>query len=152
MALATFAMGCFWKPELIFRRIDGVEDTAVGYAGGDVPNPTYPQVCAGETGHAEVVQVSYDPERIGYTALLDVFWQNHDPTSRDRQGAGVGRQYRSAIFTHDDTQLAEAQVSLEAHQAELNTPVVTEIEPLTTFYRAEDYHQRYLEKTGTVCS
>lgn len=90
MAVATFAMGCFWKPEMIFRRIDAVEDTAVGYAGGDVPNPTYPKVCAGETGHAEVVRVSYDLEYIGYTRLLDVFWQNHDPTTRDRQGADVG--------------------------------------------------------------
>lgn len=151
MAVATFAMGCFWKPEMIFRRLDGVEDTAVGYAGGHVPNPTYPQVCAGDTGHAEVVQIRFDPARIGYTDLLDVFWQHHDPTTRDRQGLDIGRQYRSAIFTHDDTQLAAARVSLEARQAVLNKPVVTDIEPLDAFYRAEDYHQRYLEKTGTVC-
>ncbi|KEZ78787.1 peptide-methionine (S)-S-oxide reductase MsrA [Salinisphaera hydrothermalis] len=151
MAVATFAMGCFWKPEMIFRRLGGVEDTAVGYAGGHVPNPTYAQVCAGDTGHAEVVQIRFDPERIAYTDLLDVFWQHHDPTTRDRQGWDIGRQYRSAIFTHDDTQLAEARASLDARQAELNKPVVTDIEPLEAFYRAEDYHQRYLEKTGTVC-
>ncbi|WP_423822192.1 peptide-methionine (S)-S-oxide reductase MsrA [Salinisphaera sp. SPP-AMP-43] len=151
MATAIFAMGCFWKPEMIFRRIEGVEDTAVGYAGGDVPNPSYRQVCAGHTGHAEAVQVVYDPERISYRALLDVFWQNHDPTTRNRQGPDVGRQYRSAIFTANDTQLAEAQASLEARQAELTAPIVTEIEPLEAFYRAEDYHQRYLEKTGAVC-
>lgn len=151
MATATFAMGCFWKPEMIFRRIEGVEDTAVGYAGGEVPDPSYRQVCAGHTGHAEAVQVVYDPERITFRELLDVFWQNHDPTTRDRQGPDVGRQYRSAIFTHDDTQLAESQASLEARQAGLESPIVTEIEPLEAFYRAEDYHQRYLEKTGAVC-
>lgn len=150
MAIATFAMGCFWKPEMIFRRIDGVTDTAVGYAGGDVPEPSYQQVCAGNTGHAEVVQVHYDPERIGYSELLDVFWANHDPTARDRQGPEAGGQYRSAIFTHDDTQLAEAQTSLEKQQNALDKPVVTAIEPLTAFHRAEDHHQRYLEKTGAT--
>lgn len=148
MAVATFAMGCFWQPELMFSRIDGVTDTAVGYAGGDVPDPSYEQVCSGETGHAEVVQVHYDPERVGYPTLLDAFWAHHDPTTPDHPGEGVGGQYRSAIFTHDDTQLAEAEMSFEARQNELDQAVVTEIEPLTVFYRAEDYHQRYLEKHG----
>lgn len=151
MAKATFAMGCFWKPEMIFRQVEGVTDARVGYAGGHVSEPTYRQVCGGDTGHAEVVQIDYDPERIRYEQLLDVFWENHDPTTRDRQGPDVGRQYRSAIFTHDDTQLADAQASLEARQSRLGKPVVTEIEPLQAFYMAEDYHQRYLEKTGRVC-
>ena len=151
MAKATFAMGCFWKPEVIFRRIEGVTDARVGYAGGQVPNPSYRQVCAGDTGHAEVVQVEYDPDRVSFADLLKVFWAEHDPTTRDRQGPDVGRQYRSAIFTHDDDQLADAQASLEQEQARRDQPIVTEIEPLEAFYEAEPYHQRYLEKNGAVC-
>ncbi len=151
MAKATFAMGCFWKPEAVFLQTEGITDSSVGYAGGHLSDPTYRQVCGGDTGHAEVVQVDYAPERISYEQLLEVFWDNHDPSTRDRQGPDVGRQYRSAIFTHDDTQLATAQASLEARQSESAVPIMTEIEPLEAFYPAEDYHQRYLEKAGRVC-
>lgn len=151
MARATFAMGCFWKPEMIFRRCDGVTDACVGYAGGHIANPGYRQVCSGDTGHAEVVQVDFDPDVISYEQLLKVFWTEHDPTTRDRQGADIGSQYRSAIFTHDDAQAAAAQDSREARQARLSRAIVTRIEPLDVFYPAEDYHQRYLEKNGRVC-
>lgn len=151
MATATFAMGCFWGPDGLFRGVEGVTDVAVGYAGGHVENPSYEQVCRGATGHAEVVQVEFDPARISYHGLLDVFWDNHNPTTRDRQGPDIGRQYRSAIFTHDDAQQATAQASREARQARSSAPIVTEIEPFTAFYRAEEYHQRYLEKHGAVC-
>ncbi len=147
---ATFGMGCFWKPETIFRRKAGVTDTRVGYAGGHRANPTYRQVCSGSTGHAEVVQVDYDPGRVSYEDLLDVFWANHDPTQRDRQGPDVGSQYRSIILAHDDTQQEAAEASLAAHQARMSATIVTQIEPLTAFYPAEEYHQRYLEKQGIV--
>lgn len=148
MDKATFAMGCFWKPEVVFRRVAGVNDALVGYAGGDVENPSYQQVCRGDTGHAEVVQVEFDPGQVSYEQLLDVFWSNHNPTTRDRQGPDVGRQYRSAIFAHDDAQRAAAERSRQAQQESLREPIVTEIEPLDVFYPAEDYHQRYLEKHG----
>ena len=151
MSKATFAMGCFWKPETVFRQVDGVTDARVGYAGGHVADPTYRQVCQGNTGHAEVVQVDFDSDRVSYDELLATFWANHDPTTRNRQGPDVGRQYRSAIYAHDDDQLAAARASMEARQAELSRPVVTEVEPLEVFYQAEDYHQRYLEKAGAVC-
>lgn len=150
MATATFAMGCFWGPENVFRRVAGITDVTVGYAGGHVDNPSYEQVCRGDTGHAEVVQVEFDPGRISYEALLDVFWANHDPTTRDRQGPDAGRQYRSAVFVHDDTQRAAAEASRANRQASLYAPIVTEIEALDAFYRAEEYHQRYLEKHGAV--
>jgi len=150
MARATFAMGCFWKPEMIFRNVPGVVDATVGYTGGHVRNPSYRQVCSGETGHAEAVQVEYDPERIGYEDLLEVFWRNHDPTQRNRQGPDIGHQYRSAIFWHDEDQRACAQASLAAQQrsGRFERPIATEIEPLETFWPAEAYHQRYLEKQG----
>jgi len=151
MAKATFAMGCFWKPEMIFREIAGVTDTEVGFAGGHVDNPGYRQVCQGDTGHAEVVQVTYEPATIGYEALLDIFWANHDATTRNRQGMDTGRQYRSAIFAHDDTQLAIARQSLEDRQSQLTIPIVTEVDRLSRYSPAEEYHQRYLEKAGAVC-
>lgn len=151
MAVATFAMGCLWKRERILRRIHGVAATAVGYVGGDALNPVGPQVGAGLTGRAEVVQESYDPERIGYTVGLDVCWQHHDPDTRDRQGADVGRPYRSAMFTHDDAERAAARASRDAHPTQRSRPVVSEIEPLRALYGAEDYHQRFMEKTATLC-
>lgn len=150
MATATFGAGCFWGVEVAFRRVPGVLDAAVGYAGGTVPNATYEQVCTGRTGHAEVVQVEYDPERVGYEQLLDVFFVNHDPSQLNRQGPDVGTQYRSVIFFHDEAQEQAARAAKEALQASgrHRRPIVTQIEPFTTFYRAEAYHQQYLEKRG----
>jgi|SRR5699024_10920890 len=150
MATATFAMGCFWKPDTVFRQVAGVTNVTVGYAGGHVVDPTYEQVCAGDTGHAEVAQIEFDPHQISYADLLDVFWNNHDPTTPDRQGADVGRQYRSVIFVHDEQQRAQAVASRATQQARLAATIVTTIEPLSAFYRAEEYHQRYLEKRGAA--
>ena len=150
MAKATFAAGCFWGVEAAFRQLPGVTDAAVGYGGGSVESPTYEQVCTGQTGHAEVVQLDYDPQRISYDRLLDAFWKCHDPTQRNRQGPDVGTQYRSAIFYHDAEQRAAAEQSqarLEASGA-LSRPIATEIVPAGPFFRAEEYHQRYLEKRG----
>jgi peptide-methionine (S)-S-oxide reductase len=150
MAIATFGAGCFWGVEAAFRGVPGVTSTTVGYAGGTLANPTYEQVCSGRTGHAEVVQVEYDPERIGYEQLLEVFWASHDPTQRNRQGPDVGTQYRSVIFAHD----AEQERAAKAAKAELEAagrhrrPIVTEIVPFAGFYRAEAYHQQYFEKRG----
>ena len=147
---ATFGAGCFWGVEAAFRQIDGVTKTAVGYEGGTLENPTYEDVCGHGTGHAEVVQVTYDPERVSYEQLLDVFWGKHDPTQLNRQGWDVGDQYRSVVFYEDEEQRAAAERS----KAELDAsgryrkPVVTVIEPTQTFYVAEDYHQQYLEKRG----
>jgi len=147
---ATFGAGCFWGVEAAFRQIDGVTATAVGYEGGTLENPTYEDVCSHTTGHAEVVEVTYDPERVSYEELLEVFWGKHNPTQLNRQGWDVGDQYRSVIFFHDEEQRADAERS----KAELGAsgryrqPVVTVIEPAQTFYRAEDYHQQYLEKRG----
>jgi len=148
--IATFAAGCFWGPEARFRRIPGVVDAAVGYMGGHVKNPTYEMVCSDETGHAEVVQVSYDPSVISYEQLLDAFWNMHDPTTPDRQGFDFGSQYRSAIFCHDEKQRAAALASKKRldEAGQFGDPIVTEIVPAGPFYRAEEYHQRYLEKTG----
>lgn len=150
MQKATFGAGCFWGVELTFNKLEGVLETAVGYLGGDLDNPTYEDVCTGCTGHAEVVQVSYDPDRIDYETLLTVFWTCHNPTTLNRQGPDVGTQYRSAIFFHDENQKAIAQASKEAMDRDgmYPNPIVTEITPASTFYRAEDYHQRYLEKRG----
>lgn len=150
MATATFGAGCFWGVELAFRRTEGVLDAVSGYMGGDVPNPTYEQVCTGRTGHAEVVQVTYDPQRIGYDELLAVFWECHDPTQVDRQGPDVGRQYRSVIFVHDDDQRARAEASRARlnESGEYRAPIATAIEPAGPFWPAEAYHQRYLEKRG----
>ncbi len=148
MEKATFGAGCFWGVEAAFRQLPGVTATAVGYAGGTVENPTYEQVCTDRTGHAEVVQVEYDPERITYEELLDVFWSNHNPTTRNRQGPDVGSQYRSAIFVNSPEQEAAARASRDERQRSLERPIVTEIESAPPFYPAEDYHQQYLEKRG----
>lgn len=148
MERATFGAGCFWGVELAFREVAGVADARVGYAGGGVQNPTYEQVCTDLTGHAEVVEVTYDPGAVSYEALLDRFFTIHDPTQRDRQGPDVGRQYRSAIFVHDEGQRAAAEAALGRWQARARRPIVTEIEPAGPFWPAEDYHQRYLERRG----
>ena len=145
---ATFAAGCFWGVEEAFRNLPGVTSTAVGYEGGTMPNPTYEDVCTDRTGHAEVVEVEYDPERISYDALLDTFWANHDPTTKNRQGPDIGAQYRSAIFYHTPEQESAAIASRERAQAQFRKPIVTEIVPAAEFYRAEDYHQQYLAKRG----
>ena len=147
---ATFGAGCFWGVEAAYRQIPGVTSTAVGYLGGTLENPTYHDVCTGRTGHAEVVQVDYDPSRLSYDDLLTVFWENHDPTTLNRQGPDVGTQYRSAIFYHDDEQKETAIKSKEERDrsGRYRRPIVTEITPATEFYMAEDYHQQYLEKRG----
>jgi peptide-methionine (S)-S-oxide reductase len=150
MAQATFGAGCFWGVEVAFRQVPGVSDAAVGYAGGAVADPSYQQVCTGRTGHAEVVQVEYDPAQVSYEQLLDVFFANHDPTQLNRQGPDVGTQYRSVIFYHDEAQAQAARAAKEALHASgrYRRPVVTEIVPFSNFFRAEEYHQRYLEKRG----
>jgi len=145
---ATFGAGCFWGVEAAFRQLDGVTATRVGYSGGHLDNPTYEDVCSHTTGHAEVVEVTYDPSEISYEDLLAVFWRKHDPTQLNRQGWDIGDNYRSAIFVHDEEQRAAAQASKEAEQANHRKPVVTQVEPAQTFYEAEDYHQQYLEKSG----
>ena len=147
---ATFGAGCFWGVEAAFRRLDGVTATRVGYAGGTVPNPTYEQVCSDATGHAEVVEVTYDDEKVPYEALLATFWAEHDPTQLNRQGPDIGTQYRSVIFVHDEEQRAAAERSKSELDASgrYRKPVVTVIEPAQAFYPAEDYHQQYLEKRG----
>jgi peptide-methionine (S)-S-oxide reductase len=150
MATATFAAGCFWGVEAAFRRVPGVLGTRAGYIGGSVPNPSYEQVCGHRTGHAEAVEVDYDPARVSYDELLTVFWEEHDPTQLNRQGPDVGDQYRSAIFVHDDEQEAAAQASKArlAQSDRFRRPIVTQIAAAPTFYPAEDYHQQYLEKRG----
>jgi len=145
---ATFGAGCFWGVEAAFRRTQGVTGTKVGYAGGPVDNPTYEQVCSDTTGHAEVVEVTYDDEQVPYEQLLAIFWLEHDPTQLNRQGPDVGSQYRSVIFVHDEEQRAAAETSREAVQARFTRPVVTTIEDAPPFWEAEDYHQQYLEKRG----
>jgi peptide-methionine (S)-S-oxide reductase len=147
---ATFGAGCFWGVEEVFKKLKGVVSTAVGYAGGTKENPTYEDVCTDETGHAEVVEIEFDPSQLKYEELLDVFWSNHNPTTLNRQGPDVGTQYRSVIFYHSPEQKAAAKVSKEkVDQSErFRSPVVTQIEPAIKFWRAEEYHQRYLEKRG----
>ena len=145
---ATFGAGCFWGVEETFRKLKGVTSTAVGYAGGTKENPTYEDVCSDETGHAEVVQVEFDPLQISYDDLLDVFWSNHNPTTLNRQGPDIGTQYRSVIFYHSPEQKAAAEKSKIDISERLNRPIVTQIEPARNFWRAEEYHQRYLEKRG----
>ena len=155
MAIVTFGAGCFWGVEAAFRRIDGVTDAAVGYAGGNAYNPTYGDVCAGGTGHAEVVQVEYDPARVSFEDLLAAFWEMHDSTQMNRQGPDVGDQYRSVIFCHSTEQQEAAQTSKEKLDASgtLRRPVATIIESAPVFWRAEEYHQRYLEKNSrAACS
>jgi peptide-methionine (S)-S-oxide reductase len=149
MAKATFAAGCFWGVEASFRQIDGVSSTRVGYTGGGLKNPTYKQVCSDRTGHAEAVEVEYDPTK-AYDDLLQVFWENHDPTQLNRQGPDSGTQYRSAIFFHspDQEQAARKSKSELEKSGRFNRPIVTQIVPAVTFYEAEDYHQQYLEKRG----
>lgn len=148
MARATFAAGCFWSPEEIFSKVEGVAGTAVGYVGGHTENPTYEQVCAGRTGHAEAVQIEFDPDRVSYEELLEVFWDIHDPTTVDRQGPDVGSQYRSVVFVHDAGQRAAAEASREARQNARRDGrrIVTGIVDAPTFWRAEDYHQRFMER------
>ena len=148
MEKATFAAGCFWGVEADFRQLQGVTATAVGYTGGSLPNPSYEDVCTGKTGHAEAVEVEFDPARLSYEVLLETFWQSHDPTTLNRQGPDVGTQYRSAIFFHSPEQQAAAIASKERVQGNTSKPIVTEIIPASEFYRAEEYHQRYLEKRG----
>ena len=147
---ATFGAGCFWGVEAMFRKVPGVVATAVGYSGGSVDRPTYKQVCTNTTGHAEVVQVQYDPAKVSYEQLLDVFWKNHDPTTLNRQGPDVGIQYRSVIFYHTPEQKAAAVASKQelAKSGKYSKPIVTQIVPAKTFWRAEEYHQQYLEKRG----
>lgn len=147
---ATFGAGCFWGVEETFLRIPGVVDTKAGYIGGNLENPTYEDVCSGSTGHAEAVEVTYDPSQVSYKDLLKVFWENHDSTTKNRQGPDIGAQYRSAIFYHDSEQKKFAEESKAELQASgrFSKPVVTEITEATTFYPAEDYHQKYLRKRG----
>ena len=148
---ATFGAGCFWGVEAEFRQLpEGVVSTAVGYEGGTMKNPTYRDVCTDRTGHAEVVEVEYDPEKVSYEDLLKVFWANHDPTTLNRQGPDVGTQYRSVIFYHTPEQQVAALASKEKLEksGRYRRPVATEIVPATSFYRAEEYHQQYLEKRG----
>lgn len=154
-AKAMFGAGCFWGVEATFRRINGVKEAFVGYAGGTTDNPTYEDVCTDETGHAEVVEVEFDPAVVSYNHLLDVFWSNHDPTTLNRQGPDVGTQYRSVVFYYTPEQKAAAEQSKAAQDqsGRFRRPIVTQIEPAPPFYRAEEYHQRYLEKRGMAhCS
>ena len=146
--LATFGGGCFWCVEAVFQQLKGVESVVSGYAGGQTENPTYKEICNGDTGHAEVIQITFDPEHVSFEDLLEVFWKTHDPTTLNQQGADVGTQYRSVVFYHDDTQRELA----ETYKAKLNesgifpNPIVTEISPVPTFYAAEDYHQNYFNE------
>jgi peptide-methionine (S)-S-oxide reductase len=145
---AIFAAGCFWGVEAAFRQTEGVLGTRVGYTGGTTDHPTYKSVCSGRTGHAEAVEVSYDPDKVSYEQLLDVFWKDHDPTQVNRQGPDFGDQYRTAIFYLSEAQRAAAEASKAAQQPHWANRVVTEITPASTFWEAEDYHQQYLEKRG----
>ncbi len=152
MEKVTFAAGCFWGVEATFLKVAGVTSTCVGYVGGSVENPTYEDICYGKTGHAEAVQLEYDPSQISYEELLDVFWSCHDPTTLNRQGPDIGSQYRSAVFFHSPEQAAatkESKARLEA-AGRYRNPIVTEIIPVSTFYRAEEYHQGYLEKRNLL--
>jgi len=150
MEKATFAAGCFWGVEAAFRQLKGVKATAVGYTGGQTKNPTYEQVCSDRTGHAEAVEVEFDPAEVSYDDLLKVFWENHDPTQVNRQGPDFGSQYRSAVYFHSPEQQAAAMASKDrlAASGKLKRPIATQIVPAEIFYQAEDYHQQYLEKRG----
>jgi peptide-methionine (S)-S-oxide reductase len=148
---ATFAAGCFWGVEAAFRQLPGVLEVTSGYTGGRTVAPSYQDVCSGRTGHAEAVEILYDPQQISYDALLDAFWKIHDPTTPNRQGPDVGTQYRSAIFTHGAEQQQLAEASRAREQANQSKPIVTEITAAGDFYPAEDYHQRYFERNGVAC-
>lgn len=150
MAKATFGAGCFWGVEATFRRVEGVLDAAVGYMGGSLDDPTYEDVCSDRTGHAEVVQLDFDPAAVSYEALLEVFWSSHNPTTPNRQGPDVGSQYRSVVFYHDEEQRRAAEQMRDELQraGRFARPIVTEVVPAQTFWRGEEYHQRYLEKRG----
>ena len=150
MEKATFGAGCFWGIEHAFRKVDGVIEAPVGYAGGTTPDPTYEQVCSGQTGHAEVVEVEFDPAKVSYNELLEVFWTIHDPTTLNRQGPDIGTQYRSAIYFHSPEQEQAAKESIAALENgdRFRNPIVTELAPIDRFYLGEDYHQRYFEKQG----
>lgn len=150
MNIATFAAGCFWGVEARFRQLNGVLDTRVGYTGGTTPDPDYKSVCTGQTGHAEAIEITFDPDIISYEQLLGAFWQMHDPTTINQQGPDHGTQYRSAVFYHDEQQkqLAETVKSELNKRGQFSAPIVTEITAASIFYPAEDYHQRYLEKRG----
>ena len=147
--LATFGAGCFWQVEAEFRKLDGVVDTAVGYEGGEVENPTYEQVCSSQTGHVEVCQVEFDPAKISYEELLANFFELHDPTQVDRQGPDVGPQYRSVVFAHSDEQAEKARIAIESVERQIGRRVATRVEPAQPFWRAADYHQCYLEKRSS---
>jgi len=150
MEKTTFGAGCFWGIEYSFNKVPGVLEAPVGYSGGSLENPTYQQVCSGQTGHAEVVQVKFDPNKVSFQELLEVFWNIHDPTTLNRQGPDVGTQYRSAIFFHSQEQetLARKSVQNLTEQKRFSNPIVTEISPIDVFYLGEEYHQRYFEKQG----
>jgi methionine-S-sulfoxide reductase len=150
MSIATFAAGCFWGVEAKFRQLPGIINTRVGYTGGDTDNPDYKSVCTGHTGHAEAIEIVFDPDKISYPELLKFFWQIHDPTTLNRQGPDIGNQYRSAVFYHDDQQKQQAIQLKQALQESgvFSAPIVTEIVPAGIFYPAEEYHQCYLEKQG----
>ena len=143
---AIFGAGCFWGVEAEFRKVEGVVEVASGYSGGHTENPTYKDVCSSDTGHAEVIEVEYDPAKVSYGELLEVFWTHHDPTQLNRQGPDVGTQYRSVIFFNSPEQEDAARASKEKAQSRFKNPIVTEIKPASEFYRAEEYHQRYFEK------
>ena len=148
---AIFAAGCFWGVEAAFHQVPGVLDAVSGYTGGTTQNPSYREVCSGRTGHAEAVEVTYDPQKVSYEQLLSVFWRIHDPTTLNRQGPDVGSQYRSAIFVEGDAQRDQAKQSLNREQQNYSAPIVTQIQDAGPFYRAEEYHQRYFEKNGGAC-
>ncbi len=152
LMLATFGSGCFWCTEAVFQRVNGVEQVASGYMGGRVKNPTYREVTTGQTGHAEVIQLTYDPAKISYDELLEIFWGTHDPTTLNRQGADVGTQYRSVVFYHDEGQknLAQTYKKKLDESGAFDDPIVTEISPASEFYVAEDYHQNYFNLNGNV--
>ena len=148
MEIATFGAGCFWHVEAAFQKVKGVASTAVGYMGGNLKNPTYEDVCTDRTGHAEVIQIEYDPKKVSYEKLLEIFWENHDPTQLNRQGPDYGTQYRSVIFYHNEQQKKLAEQSKKSQKQKYAKPIVTEIAKAKEFYRAEEYHQKYLEKNG----
>jgi peptide-methionine (S)-S-oxide reductase len=153
MENAMFGAGCFWGVEDFFRQVPGVADAVSGYAGGASKAPTYKQVCNGDTNHAEVVEVTFDPAKVAYATLVDLFFKMHNPTTRNRQGPDIGTQYRSVIFTYGEDQARVARARLDAAQASgrFKSPIVTQVEPAPTFWKAEDYHQRYFEKHGGHC-